>query len=141
MAISLLERDFSKEIKYSATRSSGSGGQNVNKVSSRVELRFSVSESKILTDDEKAMVMKKLSTRINNEGELVLTSQVERSQYRNKLKVTERFYQLLAKALEKEEVRLPTMPTKSSVIRRINSKIKLSKKKKDRNKIKNNEDF
>ena len=141
MTVSLFDRDFSKELNYSATRSSGSGGQNVNKVSSRVELRFSVSSSKILTEEEKNVILSKLSTRINSAGELVLTSQSERSQYRNKIKVTERFFNLLAKALEKKEERLPTMPTKSSVIKRINDKVKLSEKKRNRNTIINNEDL
>lgn len=122
-------RDFSKEIQFTATRSSGAGGQNVNKVSSRIELRFSVVNSLILSDDEKALIFKKLSTRINSDGELVLTAQTERSQYRNKQQVLERFIQLIADALKEEKPRIPTKPTRTSRIKRMTSKLRHSQKK------------
>lgn len=132
MVIPLIDRDFIREIKYSATRSSGAGGQNVNKVSSRVELRFSVKESKILNDEEKLLIMTNLRSRINSEGELVIFSQSERSQYPNKIKVTERFYKLITQALKKPEERIPSVPSQATVNKRINDKIKQSQKKQNR---------
>jgi ribosome-associated protein len=100
MDVPVFQRDFSKEVRFTATRSSGPGGQNINKVSSRIELRFSVKESMVLTDDEKAIVLSKLATRINSEGELILVCQTERSQFRNKQVVYERFMFILATALK-----------------------------------------
>ena len=122
-------RDFSKEIRYTATRSSGAGGQNVNKVSTRIELRFSVVNSLILSDEEKALLLKKLTSRINADGELVLSAQTERSQHRNKQQVLERFIRLLADALKEEKPRIPTKPTKTSRIRRMTHKLRHSQKK------------
>jgi len=135
MSIPLIDRDFFRELKYSATRSSGSGGQNVNKVNSRVELRFSVKESKILTEEERQLVMINLDSRINSEGELIISSQTERSQYLNKIDVTERFYKLVAQAIAKPEERIPSVPSRAAVIKRMRDKIKQSQKKQNRNKI------
>jgi len=132
MYIQLIDRDFFREFRYSATRSSGAGGQNVNKVNSRVELRFSVKESKILSDDEKELVFYNLATRINSEGELVISSQTERSQYLNKVEVTERFYKLVAQAITKPEERIPSVPSRAAVIKRMKDKIKQSQKKQRR---------
>lgn len=110
------------EVKYSATRSSGPGGQNVNKVSSRVELRFSVDFSNELTAGEKLRIFLKLKNRINSNGELVLTSQTERSQLANKEKVTEHFLSLIEKTLTLPKHRKKTSPTKASRIKRLDSK-------------------
>jgi ribosome-associated protein len=129
MDVPVFQRDFSKEVRFTATRSSGPGGQNINKVSSRIELRFSVKESMVLTDDEKAIVLSKLATRINSEGELILVCQTERSQFRNKQVVYERFMFILATALKVEKKRFLTKPTKASKLRRITDKLKLSQKK------------
>ena len=106
--------DFSNELRYSATRSSGAGGQNVNKVNTKVELRFSVLGSLLLTEEQKAIIANKLSTRMNEEGELVLTSQSERSQLGNKEQVTEKFYKLITKALIPVKKRKKTRPTAAS---------------------------
>jgi ribosome-associated protein len=129
MDVPVFQRDFSKEVRFTATRSSGPGGQNINKVSSRIELRFSVKESMVLSDDEKAIVLSKLATRINSEGELILVCQTERSQFRNKQVVYERFMFILATALKVEKKRFLTKPTKASKLRRITDKLKLSQKK------------
>src|SRR5690554_1582049 len=72
------------ELQFSASRSSGAGGQHVNKVSSRIELRFNVIQSQGLSDDQRQRVLQKLAGRINAEGELVLHVQEHRSQVRNK---------------------------------------------------------
>lgn len=125
-----------KELLFSASRSSGPGGQNVNKVSSRIELRFKLSESAFLTDDEKKRLLEKLKNRINSDGELIIVCQTERSQLRNKEKALERFYNLLEKSLELKPPRIPTKPSKASKIERLDSKMKRSGLKKTRGKVK-----
>ena len=92
-------RDFSPEFTFTASRSSGPGGQNVNKVSSRVELRFDVKGSALLTPDEKEIILLRLAKKINSEGELILVAQTDRSQLKNKEKAIEKFYAILNKAL------------------------------------------
>jgi ribosome-associated protein len=123
------EKDLSGEFIFSSSRSSGPGGQNVNKVNTRVELRFDVAGSSLLNDAEKAKIQSVLVHRINKEGELILVSQSERSQLANKKKVTELFYKMLQKALLPVKKRKPTRPTLASKERRIESKKLLSQKK------------
>jgi ribosome-associated protein len=123
------ERDLSGELAYSSSRSSGPGGQNVNKVNSRIELRFNLMDSSLLNDAEKSRIQSVLGNRINREGFLVLVSQTERSQLANKKKVTERFYRLLNNALLPVKKRKPTFPTLASKERRIESKKLQSRKK------------
>jgi ribosome-associated protein len=119
---SVSSRDFSREFVFSTSRSSGPGGQNVNKVSSKVELRFNVAASENLSEDEKNLVTGKLSNYINNAGELILTSQSERSQLKNKEKVIQRFYQLLNRALTPRKARKETSPTFASKVKRLTTK-------------------
>jgi ribosome-associated protein len=111
-----------QECVFDFSRSSGAGGQNVNKVNTRVELRFNVLNSMWLTDAEKALVMTKLKNRINQHSELVLTSQVTRSQLKNKELVIERFIQLVERALEIQAPRIGTKPRKSAVAKRLKTK-------------------
>ena len=110
------------ELKFTATRSSGPGGQNVNKVSSRVELRFSIEKSEELNQEEKERLYNKLKNRINAENELILTAQTERSQLVNKEKVTDLFYILLEKSLTIPKHRKRTSPTVSSKVKRLENK-------------------
>lgn len=125
-------RDFSSELNYSATRSSGPGGQNVNKVNTKVELRFNIPQSNILSDYEKQILMHKLRNKINQEGDLILTSQSERSQLKNKLLVTENFYSLLATTLTPKKKRKPSKRTKASIEKRLNNKRRQAEKKANR---------
>jgi len=125
----LNERDFSSELHFSASRSSGPGGQNVNKVNTKVELRFHVASSTLLSDEEKALLLEKLAKKINTEGELIIVSQTERSQIKNKEKVIEKFYALLTRALTPRKKRKPTQPSQASKEERLEEKRKQAEKK------------
>jgi ribosome-associated protein len=128
----LNNRDFSCELHFSASRSSGPGGQNVNKVNTKVELRFHVASSTLLSDEEKILLIEKLLKKINSEGELILVSQTERSQMKNKEKVIEKFYSLLARALTPRKKRKPTKPSQASKEERLEEKRKQAEKKERR---------
>ena len=125
----LKSRKFESEFTLTASRSSGPGGQHVNKVSTRMELRFHVGDSDLLSPEEKELVREKLATRINQEGELVLVSQSERTQLKNKEKVIEKFYSLLAKALTLRKKRKPTKPSAASKEKRLEQKRLVAEKK------------
>lgn len=116
------DRDFQGEFIFQASRSGGPGGQNVNKVSTKVELRFHIANSAMLNEEEKAMIAVKLVNKINKLGELVLVAQTDRSQLKNKEKVIEKFYLLIIKALTPRKKRHKTKPTKASVEKRLESK-------------------
>lgn len=118
----LKNRNFENEFIYSTSRSSGPGGQNVNKVSSKVELRYNLLLTSILTQEEKEMIFVKLKNKINKENEIILVSQSERTQLMNKIAVTEKFYVLISKALTVPIKRKNTRPTFSSKLRRLDLK-------------------
>ncbi|RDV12569.1 aminoacyl-tRNA hydrolase [Pontibacter diazotrophicus] len=128
----LQTRDFERELQFQASRSGGAGGQNVNKVATKIELRFDVQHSELLTEEEKAMVQEKLANRINNEGYLQLTCQTERTQLRNKETCINRFYELLRQALTKQKKRKATKPSRASVRRRLEGKKRQAEKKSNR---------
>jgi ribosome-associated protein len=117
------------EVQFSASRSGGPGGQNVNKVNTKIELRFSVQESEVLDELQKQLILLKLKNRINNQGELLVTSSAERTQWRNKEKTTQKFFELIEKSLTKPRKRKKTQPTISSRLKRMENKKKLGKKK------------
>ncbi len=104
----------------------------MNKVETKVELKFDVAASELLTDAEKALVQEKLGSRINNEGYLQVVCQTERTQLRNKELCVARFYELLRQALTRQKKRKATRPTKGSVRRRLESKKRQSEKKANR---------
>ncbi len=124
-----IKKQLEQEIEFSATRSSGPGGQHVNKVNTQVELRFSVLNSLVFSEEEKNRIRVKLKNRINSEGELILTSQTERSQSGNKESVLEKFYSLIEKALSIRKKRIQSQPTLASRLKRLESKKNQSKKK------------
>ncbi len=117
------------EIQYKAIRSSGAGGQHVNKVSSKIELSFNVILSNGLSEREKELVLKKLSNKISKENILVLTCQESRSQHRNKEIVVQRFFQLLKEAVIRKKFRVKTKPTQSSLKKKAETKKKHGLKK------------
>ena len=125
-------RDFESELQFQASRSGGAGGQNVNKVATKVELRFQVQQSELLTEEEKALVQEKLANRISNEGYLQVVCQTERTQLRNKELCISRFYELLRQALTRQKKRTATRPTRSSVKQRLESKKRQAQKKANR---------
>ncbi|MFT3738589.1 MAG: alternative ribosome rescue aminoacyl-tRNA hydrolase ArfB [Breznakibacter sp.] len=128
-------RGFENEWKLTAVRSAGPGGQNVNKVNSKVELRFHVTSSHELSDAEKTLVLMKLANRINVVGELLVTSQTERSQHLNKERAIERFFQLLATALMLPTERKTSKPTQASKLKRLEQKRLHSTRKKSRRRV------
>jgi ribosome-associated protein len=118
----LKRRNIDKELFYATSRSGGPGGQNVNKVSTKVELRFSISGTDLFSDTEKEIILLKLKNKINKEGELILVSQAERTQLLNKEAVTEKFYDIVSKALTIQKKRRSTRPTSSSKLKRLELK-------------------
>ena len=124
-----------KEIVFTTSRSSGPGGQNVNKVNTKVTLKFDIVNSQVLTDEEKQILMGKLASRITTEGVLVLTAQDKRSQSQNKEAVIQKLEKLFVKAFEKKKVRKATKPSKGAVENRITGKKHQSENKKWRQKL------
>ena len=127
--------DLSAEFQFLTSRSSGPGGQNVNKVNSKVELRFDIQNSSLLTDDQKNILLVKLATKITSEGILSVVSQRDRSQLSNKEDAIEKLYLLFAKALKPVKPRKNTRPTKGSVERRLTTKRIKSEIKQNRQKF------
>jgi ribosome-associated protein len=126
--------DLQKETSYKTSRSGGKGGQNVNKVSSKVELLFSIASSALFTDEEKQLLTEKLQNRLNKDGYVQVICDEERSQYLNKEKAIERLTSLLIKALQKPKVRKPTKVSKAAKAARLDSKKIQSVKKEGRGK-------
>ena len=123
-----------KELKFKAIRSSGAGGQHVNKVSSKVELSYAIQSSKGLSTAEKERLSLKLRSRLTREGMLVLQCDEARSQHKNKELVIKRFFVVLKKSLEVPKKRKPTKPSKSSIEKRLKSKKRDANKKVNRKK-------
>ena len=122
------------ELQFKAVRSGGAGGQNVNKVSSKVVLTFDLNASQSLSDDEKVLVEKNLATRLTTENLLILTADDDRSQLKNKDIVTKRFLELIQKALVVPKKRKPTKVPRSVIEKRIKEKRNQSEIKQSRQK-------
>lgn len=122
------------ELRFITSRSGGPGGQNVNKVNSKVTLQFDVQNSRILTEDQKNTLVERLSSRLTREGFLTLTAQESRSQIENKATVLEKFDKLLAAAFIKKKTRKATKPSNAAKRERLKKKKVVSEKKKWRRK-------
>lgn len=122
------------EIQLKAVRSSGAGGQNVNKVSSKVVLSFDLKNSKGLTDEEKALLETKLASRLTSEQILILNCDEDRSQLKNKAIVIKRFLDIITAGLVVPKIRKATKVPKSVIKKRIKDKKNLSEIKKSRRK-------
>ncbi|SHF85721.1 ribosome-associated protein [Flavobacterium segetis] len=120
------------ELTYKAVRSSGAGGQNVNKVSSKVVLSFDLKNSQALSEEQKELVENNLASRLTTDLLLILNCDEDRSQFRNKEIVTKRFLELLKKALFIPKERKPTRIPKSVIRKRIKDKKNISEIKKNR---------
>jgi ribosome-associated protein len=117
------------ELHFEFARSSGPGGQNVNKVETKVRLLFDVTGSRSLSSTQKRVILERLSTRISRDGILRVTSQRHRSREANRRATMERFALLIAEALEQKEPRVRTKVPKAQRRKRLNSKRRRSQKK------------
>lgn len=127
---------INNELVFKAVRSSGAGGQHVNKVSSKVELSFAVETSDGLFEEEKELLLKNLASKLTKDAILILSCQESRSQHRNKELVIERFFNLIDKSLIVPKVRKKTKPSKLARQKRLDAKKRLSEKKTNRKKLK-----
>ena len=119
-------------MNYKAVRSSGAGGQNVNKVSSKVVLNSDVENSNGLSEEEKVLVLSKLSTRLTKNNILILNCDEDRSQFKNKAIVTKRFLDLITQSLHIDKIRKATKIPKSVIRKRLKDKKTVSEVKKNR---------
>jgi len=122
--------EIENEFKFTTSRSGGPGGQSVNKVNTKVTLRWDVRNSIAINDEQRVRITEKLAKVLNREGEVVITAQTNRSQLQNKEEVIQKLDGLLIKAFTVRMVRKSTKPTQASVRKRLDAKKKQSDKKK-----------
>ena len=125
-------KNFEHELSFKTSRSSGSGGQNVNKVETSVTVMWELEDSAVFSDEEKERIALKLKNRINAEGILQLTVSENRTQLQNKKIATEKILDFVNKSLIIPKKRIATKPSRAKVEKRLESKKKLSEKKENR---------
>ncbi len=123
------DQQLLREVTYRAVRSSGAGGQHVNKVASKVELHFVVPDSQALGEEEKQRLLRKLASRLTTGQELILQCEESRSQHKNKQIVTQRFLELIEQGLKKARPRKKTRIPRAVEEKRLREKKLLSEKK------------
>lgn len=123
------DRNFESDFVFKSSRSGGKGGQNVNKVETKIELTFDVNNTNLLSEDEKRKIIIKLKNRIDKNGILRIISQTERSQYLNKTQAIKKFYAVIENALEEKKIRKKVKLSKADKEKRLDQKKKLSVKK------------
>ncbi|HEY0510971.1 MAG TPA: alternative ribosome rescue aminoacyl-tRNA hydrolase ArfB [Thermoanaerobaculia bacterium] len=121
-----------EEVTFATSRSGGPGGQNVNKLETRVTVRFDLAGSSRLSEEQKARLRERLATRITREGVLHVTSQRHRSQGANRDAAVERFAELLRENLREKPPRRKTRPSRAAKARRLDAKRRQSQRKRDR---------
>jgi ribosome-associated protein len=126
---------FLPELTYQTSRASGPGGQNVNKVESRVELRWNLPASQVLSDLQKQLILEKLANQLTATGDLLVVAQDDRSQLRNKEIALARFHELLQKSLRRPKPRRATRPSAGAVRQRLEGKKRQSDKKANRRRL------
>ena len=114
--------ELEKEFQYRTSRSGGKGGQNVNKVETKVELLWNINSSVLFDEIQKARLKEKLANRITNDGIFHVVAEEERTQLRNKEAAIKRTIKLISDSLKVEKPRKPSKPTFSSVKKRLNDK-------------------
>jgi ribosome-associated protein len=124
--------ELESELLFSFSRSGGPGGQNVNKVNTKVELRFDIAKSLVLTDAQKEILLDRLARQISSDGSLIIISQATRSQLQNKEDAIAKFYDLLNKSLKPIKKRKPKTISKAAKENRLKEKIANSEKKERR---------
>lgn len=125
-------RNFTKELTYKTSRSSGAGGQNVNKVETSVTVLWKVADTEFFSNEEIELILEKLKNRINQDGILQLTVSESRTQLQNKKIATDKILELVEKSLYKPKPRKATKPSKRQIEKRINAKKQISEKKENR---------
>lgn len=118
-----------KELNFKAIRSSGAGGQHVNKTSSKIELTFDLENSLALSDKEKELLKEKLASKLTKDNQLILFCEETRSQHKNKELAIKRFVRLLKTNLIKPKKRRPTKPSRSSILKNVEKNKRNSLKK------------
>jgi ribosome-associated protein len=128
--------DIVSELTFTTSRSSGPGGQNVNKVETKVEVKFDIIHSNVLSPYQKSKLVTELGSKLIQETTISVTSQEKRTQLQNKENAIKKLYIILEDALMEDKERIPTKPSSESINNRLKSKKKESDQKKFRGNLK-----